>query len=78
MTDSLYTSCAEILSHAQSRKDDLRALLDPDTGFAPRLRQLCVQKLAEAARDPQLVKPEEVEALKMESNTWGLLQAVMP
>lgn len=44
MTDQLYSSCAEVLSLAQSRKDDLNALLDPVDGFAPRLRQICQQR----------------------------------
>lgn len=41
MAETLYGSCAEALSLAQSMKDDLAALLDPETGFAPRFRQLC-------------------------------------
>lgn len=41
MTDALYVSCAEVLSLCQSMKDDLAGLLDPETGFAPRLRQIC-------------------------------------
>lgn len=41
MADKLYESCAEVLSLCQSMKDDLAALLDPETGFAPRLRQIC-------------------------------------
>lgn len=53
MTDTLYASCAQVLSVCQSVKDDLAALLHPETGFAPRLRQLCrdqyVCKLSEYA-----------------------------
>ena len=41
MSESLYSSCAQVLSLCQAAKDDLAALLDPNTGFAPRLRQLC-------------------------------------
>lgn len=79
MSHTLYTSCAEVLSLAQSRKDDLEALLDPETGFAPKLRQICQEQLAEAeeANDNRL-SSEELEALRMESDTWGLLQAIMP
>jgi nuclear pore complex protein Nup107 len=41
MTDNLYSSCAEVLSVSQTVKDDLVAILDPDTGYAPRMRQIC-------------------------------------
>ena len=78
MSDTLYSSCAEVLAVSQTRKDDLATLLDPETGFAPKLRQICLERLADAAREPGLISPEEAEALRLESNTWGLLQAVMP
>jgi len=45
MSEALYASCAEVLSLCQSMKDDLAALLDPETGFAPRLRQICRDQL---------------------------------
>lgn len=38
MTEARY---AEVLSLGQSMKDDLAGLLDPETGFAPRIRQIC-------------------------------------
>lgn len=41
MSEGLYASCAEVLSLCQSMDDDLAALLHPETGFAPRLRQIC-------------------------------------
>jgi nuclear pore complex protein Nup107 len=41
MVEALYAQCAEALALAQSMKDDLAALLDPETGFAPKFRQLC-------------------------------------
>lgn len=41
MSNALYTSCAEVLSLCQTLKDDLPAILDPETGFAPRLRRVC-------------------------------------
>ncbi|GJE90630.1 nuclear pore complex protein [Phanerochaete sordida] len=75
---SLYASCAEALTLAQSSKDDLADLLDPDTGFAPKMRQICQTHLAEAQENTEKYSIEELEALRMESDTWGLLQAVMP
>ncbi|KXN92482.1 hypothetical protein AN958_07429 [Leucoagaricus sp. SymC.cos] len=79
MSEALYRSCAEVLSIFQSAKDDLEALLDPELGFAPRLRQLCRDQLDEyeEAGDDQR-SSEELELLRLEENTWGLLQAVMP
>lgn len=44
MSASLYSACAEVLSLSQSTKDDLEALLHPETGFAPRLRQICEEQ----------------------------------
>ncbi|KAF9448694.1 hypothetical protein P691DRAFT_800405 [Macrolepiota fuliginosa MF-IS2] len=78
MSDALYRSCADVLSVCQSAKDDLEALLDPEVGFAPRLRQLCRDQLEEyeETRD-DLFSTEELELLRLEENTWGLLQAVM-
>ena len=44
MSETLYTRCAEVLAHCQAQlKDDLPALLDPASGFAPQLRQICTQ-----------------------------------
>lgn len=79
MADStLYASCAEALTLAQANKDDLASLLDPEQGFAPKMRQICQAQLAEAQDRPDKYSIEELEALRMESDTWGLLQAVMP
>ncbi|KAG1800698.1 uncharacterized protein BJ212DRAFT_1287070 [Suillus subaureus] len=79
MSESLYSSCAEVLSVCQAAKDDLAALLDPNTGFAPRLRQLCRDQITEAENSASSdVSQEELDVLRMEANTWGLLQAVMP
>ncbi|KZT29989.1 hypothetical protein NEOLEDRAFT_1126698 [Neolentinus lepideus HHB14362 ss-1] len=75
---TLYTQCAEVLSLCQSLRDDLAALLDPETGFAPRLRQICRERLDDVEDPRRALAVEEVEALRMESDTWGLLQAVMP
>lgn len=44
MSETFYTSCADVLALFQAQKDDLEALLDPQAGFAPRLRQLCEQQ----------------------------------
>ena len=41
MSDTLYVSCAQVLSVCQGKKDDLAALLDPETGYAPCMRQVC-------------------------------------
>jgi nuclear pore complex protein Nup107 len=43
-SDSFFASCAEVLSLCQSLKDDLSAILDPETGFASRLRDLCTEQ----------------------------------
>ncbi|KAN0138564.1 Nuclear pore protein 84/107 [Lactarius tabidus] len=77
MSETFYTSCADILALCQAQKDNLEDLLDPQTGFAPRLRQLCEQQLSDL-REEGNVSPEEIEALRMECSTWALLQAVMP
>ncbi|EDQ98148.1 uncharacterized protein LACBIDRAFT_309794 [Laccaria bicolor S238N-H82] len=76
MSDALYGSCAEVLSLCQSMKDDLAAILDPETGFAPRLRQLCRDQITDL--EDSRASQSEIELLRMEQNTWGLLQAVMP
>lgn len=41
MADPFYSSCADVLSVSQTSRQDLDALLDPKTGFASRLRDLC-------------------------------------
>ncbi|KAF9221187.1 hypothetical protein BS17DRAFT_846289 [Gyrodon lividus] len=79
MSESLYASCAEVLSACQGIKDDLPALLDPASGFAPRLRQLCRDHIEELEQSATLDASQvELEALRMEANTWGLLQALVP
>ncbi|KAG2002400.1 nuclear pore complex protein [Coprinopsis cinerea AmutBmut pab1-1] len=76
MAEALYSAFAEVLAASQSVKDDLDALLDKDNGFAPRLRQICQDQITdfEETRAPQ----EDIELLRLEANTWGLLQLVMP
>ncbi|KAI6131044.1 nuclear pore protein 84/107 [Pisolithus croceorrhizus] len=79
MSDSLYAACAEVLTTCQNLKDNLAGLLDPSTGFAPRLRHLCRDKIDELERTASAdVSQAELDALRMEANTWGLLQALMP
>ncbi|KAG1769096.1 hypothetical protein EV702DRAFT_920974, partial [Suillus placidus] len=63
----------------QAAKDDLTALLDPNTGSAPRLRQLCHDQITEVENSASSdVSQEGFDVLRMEANTWGLLQAVIP
>ncbi|KAF9488030.1 nuclear pore protein 84/107 [Pleurotus eryngii] len=80
MANALYASCAEVLSLCQTLKDDLPAILDPETGFAPRLRRVCHEQLEEFEQTPASagMSQEELDVLKLEANTWGLLQAIMP
>lgn len=68
-----------VLSLCQSMKDDLAAPLDPETGFAPRLKQICHDQLISYEDNPDIrTSHEELELLRMEQRTWGLLQAVLP
>ncbi|KAI1785823.1 hypothetical protein LXA43DRAFT_1095032 [Ganoderma leucocontextum] len=62
-----------------ANKDDLETLLHPETGFAPHLCEICNQQLAELqeAAAAGSVSSSESDALKMESDTWALLQALM-
>ncbi|KAF8962886.1 nuclear pore protein 84/107 [Flammula alnicola] len=79
MSEGLYSSCAEVLSIAQSFKDDLAAILDPESGYAPRMRQVCEDQIEELEDRPDSrTLRDEIEVLRLEQNTWGLLQAVMP
>lgn len=50
MAEGLYASFAEVLSVCQSFKDDLAVILDPDSGFAPRMRELCEQQWVESGQ----------------------------
>ncbi|KAG1856995.1 nuclear pore protein 84/107 [Suillus subalutaceus] len=50
----------------------LLLLLDPNTGFAPRLRQLCRDQITEAENSASSdVSQEELDVLRMEANTWA-------
>ncbi|KAI0723479.1 nuclear pore protein 84/107 [Earliella scabrosa] len=79
MAEKLYALFADVLSLCQKNKDNLEYLLHPDTGFAPKLREICQRQLLELQEEAVLdnVSPNELEALKMESDTWALLQALM-
>ncbi|KDR66942.1 hypothetical protein GALMADRAFT_147583 [Galerina marginata CBS 339.88] len=79
MSDALYSSCAEVLEICQSIKDDLEAILDPETGYAPRMRHIVhehIEELQDVHNSRNL--QDEIEILQLEENTWALLQAVMP
>ena len=97
MADGLYASFAEVLSVCQSFKDDLAVILDPESGFAPRMRELCEQQCVESGQvvlyifiDNRLrledledgaegrSLADEIDLLRLEANTWGLLQAILP
>ncbi|KAF6745641.1 nuclear pore complex protein [Ephemerocybe angulata] len=72
----LFASFAEVLALSQAMKDDLPALLDPETGFAPRMRQLCMEHIQEL--EEAHASPKEIEVLRLEEHTWSLLQALLP
>ncbi|KAG7444855.1 nuclear pore protein 84/107 [Guyanagaster necrorhizus] len=79
MADNVYEACADVLSLFQSMQDDLAAILDPETGFAPQLRAICRNLIAEyEEQTPDHVAGSILDLLRLEENTWGLLQAVMP
>ncbi|PPQ84939.1 hypothetical protein CVT25_004452 [Psilocybe cyanescens] len=79
MAEALYSSYAEVLTVCQSVEDDLAAVLDPDTGYAPRMRQICQEHIDQLEDRPDSHEiRHEIEVLRLEENTWGLLQAVMP
>jgi hypothetical protein len=52
MSETFYTSCADVLALFQAQKDNLESLLDPQAGFAPRLRQLCEQQCVLPSQPP--------------------------
>ncbi|KAF8573972.1 hypothetical protein K439DRAFT_890278 [Ramaria rubella] len=78
MSDSLYSSCAHVFYSLQGSCGDLDAVLNPESGFAPRMREACQKALNEAdsrLRDLSF-ETDEVEALRMERDTWDLLQLI--
>ncbi|KAH9951311.1 nuclear pore protein 84/107 [Amylocystis lapponica] len=81
MSEALFAPCAEVLKAGKAANGDLDALLDPDSGFASRLTQICRDQLADLEENSiteNAVSQGELEALKMESDTWALLQALIP
>ncbi|KAG6906112.1 hypothetical protein DXG01_015860 [Tephrocybe rancida] len=76
---TLYAACADVLSVCKTLADDLAAVFDPETGFAPRMREVLKVQLQEMedTRDVGITELD-VELVRMEARTWGLLQAVMP
>ncbi|KAF9557921.1 hypothetical protein CPC08DRAFT_819621 [Agrocybe pediades] len=74
----LFASYAEVLSICQSN-NELDSILDPEDGYAPRMRQICHDHIADLEDRPDSRSlREELEILRLEENAWGLLQAVMP
>ncbi|KAL1742723.1 nuclear pore protein 84/107 [Schizophyllum fasciatum] len=67
----MYASYADILSVCQE-SDDPEELLDPETGFASRLRRLCDERLQEY--EEQGAESTVLELVRLERNTWALLQ----
>src|ERR1700722_20119620 len=45
-SSSLFASYADVLAVSQPVRDDLEAILHPETGFAPRLRRICIEQCA--------------------------------
>ncbi|KZS95164.1 hypothetical protein SISNIDRAFT_484035 [Sistotremastrum niveocremeum HHB9708] len=68
-----YSSVLSMFKLNESREEEL---LDAQNGFAPRMRQLCDDQIADAedARRDFDLTPEELDALKLERDTWALLQ----
>ncbi|KAH8111554.1 107-domain-containing protein [Phellopilus nigrolimitatus] len=78
-TTSFYALSADVLATCHDKRDDLSAVLDPETGFAPRLSNMCKKRLREASEPDMLFESsrEEIHMLRLESDTWDLLQTLM-
>ncbi|KIL59037.1 hypothetical protein M378DRAFT_169919 [Amanita muscaria Koide BX008] len=75
---SVFAEYAEVLSGAQLLHNRLPGLLDPETGFAPRLVQICRDHLEQLQDAPDApASPQDIEILRLEQNTWALLQVLM-
>ncbi|KAG6852732.1 hypothetical protein C0991_009470 [Blastosporella zonata] len=76
---TLYASCADVLSVCKAMGDDIESVFNPDTGFAPRMRKVLQAQLQEMEETRDVGVTElDVELVRMEAKTWGLLQAVIP
>ncbi|KAH9475030.1 Nucleoporin nup107 [Psilocybe cubensis] len=79
MAQALYSSYADVLSVCQTIENDLEAVLDPQTGYAPRMRQICQEYIDQLEDQPNSHQARhQIEVLRLEQNTWGLIQAVLP
>ncbi|KAI5120989.1 hypothetical protein M0805_000450 [Coniferiporia weirii] len=78
-TTSFYALSAEVLGACHEKRDDLSAVLDPETGFAPRLSRMCKKRLEEISETAMpFDRPlEDITMLRLESNTWDLLQTLI-
>ncbi|EJC99448.1 uncharacterized protein FOMMEDRAFT_148674 [Fomitiporia mediterranea MF3/22] len=74
-TTNLYAQAAEVLAASHATRDDLAALLDPKTGFAPKLSAMCRKRIDELMENGTTL--EDGEMLRLESNTWDLVQLLM-
>jgi nuclear pore complex protein Nup107 len=63
MSETFYTACADILALCQTQKDNLEALLDPQSGFAPQLRHLCEQQYVVSFLGDSTVLPHSFSRL---------------
>ncbi|KZV71461.1 hypothetical protein PENSPDRAFT_630135 [Peniophora sp. CONT] len=75
MSDPFYTDSAEVLQDCQAHKDDLSYLFDHQRGFAPQMHRICHRQMVALERDG-MASQEEVEALRLECNTWSLLHSL--
>ena len=64
-----YKKYADALQLFQGHEDDLDGILDPRNGYAPLMKDICSTALDEDG--------EENENLKMEQDTWALIQVVV-
>ncbi|PFH53633.1 hypothetical protein AMATHDRAFT_79092 [Amanita thiersii Skay4041] len=73
---SLFAVYADVLALSQPTQNDLRALLHPLSGYAPRIAQICKQQLTDLQDAPN-ASSQDIELLRLEHNTWLLLQVLM-
>ncbi|KAF8530254.1 nuclear pore protein 84/107 [Hysterangium stoloniferum] len=75
MSNTLYTSYAHVYYSFKESDSNHRALNNVD-GFAPRLRNACQKALHDAQSHGRISREnaEDIDALKLERDTWDLLQ----